>query len=261
VGASPEQTAAAAAYATSLAGGNAKMASLVQSYAQQAKEEERRKDVAAEVQNMEHAYSNDQIRHMANTGTHTDGSALSEDAHNAAMQLHLSRTNSHGIQDTLDTLGNDTKAIQAAEAAKAAGQQLSADQEALLSRKHDVAQLQKTAVETLEKTGRTPVTLSGSMRSEMKEGTMARSQEDRFIYSVNAGKISAEKVAKMDVDEMQRMADDIGRVLADPKRASEVDRAALDTVISEITKARTDPILGAKFGAQENKQLDRLIHL
>lgn len=271
VGASPEQTAAAAAYATSLAGGNAKMASLVQSYAQQAKEEERRKDVAAEVQNMEHAYSNEQIRHMANHGTYAgsqrpDGSfehgdALSEDAKNAAMQLHLSRTNSHGIQDTLDSLGTKTKAIQTAEAAKAAGQQLSADQEAALAQKHEIAQLQKTAVETLEKTSRAPVTLSGSMRSEMKEGTMARSQEDRFIYSVNAGKISAEKVAKMDVDEMQRMADDIGRVLADPQRASEVDRTALDTVVSEITKARSDPILGAKFGAQENKQLDRLVRL
>jgi hypothetical protein len=115
--------------------------------------------------------------------------------------------------------------------------------------------LQQIFVDGLNKSSHAITHVSGTDRAAMQTGTYTQSTNSAILRDIREGKIKAERVGRMDIDEMVRSVQIFRDDPAGLDRISEDNRRAY---IQTIDDAMEDPIIGAKLETRHRRVLEAM---
>lgn len=115
--------------------------------------------------------------------------------------------------------------------------------------------LQQIFADAMAKTGHQITHLSGTDKANLQTGTYTAGTTTAIIRDIAAGKIKADRVGKMDIDEMVRSLQVFRDNPADLNNINPDNRKAYVDVIDEAMK---DPIIGAKLETRHRRALEAM---
>ncbi|MDB5177654.1 MAG: hypothetical protein JWO61_37, partial [Candidatus Saccharibacteria bacterium] len=219
-------------YAQKIAGPTGS-ASLAQAYAIEAIEKEKAKDRAAEKTIFEHNGTSFQdlgkgIKDGAYTGARAE----------AAVQRYFETANSNGVQDMLEHINtvrsNPSLEGEALDHAKA---------------------LAKVTGDALANSPLKPVDLSATNLTKLRNGEAITNEAGRILTTVAEGKVNANSIGKMDIDEMRRWTSNMVQN-GDLLKTASPDK--IQATYNAIVEAENDPRINVNFGDREKKGLNDL---
>jgi len=211
------------AYATSLAGGNPGVATLVQAYGKQAVHEEDVKDVKAQRVLID-GYNIEQLLERAQD----DKATVSERA--AAIQEIAERGGHQHVQEMYDYL-------------------MTANNKNMANYDANAGEIQKLSAEALLR--RKPAGMSATNANNMKSGAMTGDGfMNEFQYRIEARKFSAEALSKMDLDDHIRIAE-----MASRNELSDEALALIQSQLLEISQSDT-----MKLSPEQTEILEKATH-
>ncbi len=115
--------------------------------------------------------------------------------------------------------------------------------------------LQQIYADAMAKTGHQVTHLSGTDKANLQTGTYRAGTEVAILRDIGTGKIKADRVGKMDIDEMVRSLQVFRDNPSELARTGEANRKAYVEVIDE---AMNDPIIGAKLETRHKRALEAM---
>ena len=229
-------------YAAKLAGGNEKMVDDIVAYAISDVEKARKED--RDVQRTIMIRENLDFKTLSTnikSGAYAGNRAKEE----AAMQRFFELSNSDGVQDMINHVGDSTLATKAMAGADGAPIDTAARAD----------YLRKMASESLTGHGLKPVDLSASSLTRLKNGQDIGSEGARIASTIGEGKTTSSHIGNMDIDEMRRwnkqMEDDPSLLINSSEEVIAATREAIEA-------AETDKRINVKFGDRERKALEEM---
>lgn len=115
--------------------------------------------------------------------------------------------------------------------------------------------LQQIFVDALNKSSHSVTHVSGTDKSAMQTGTYTQNTSSAIIRDIREGKIKAERVGRMDLDEMVRSV----QVFRDnPAGLNSISAENRRAYIQTIDDAVKDPVIGAKLEARHKRVLEAM---
>lgn len=171
--------------------------------------------------------------------------------HAAVRQLALEKGNNTSLQKMTDFMADQGMVYDAATETYTdqAGASLDDDE---VARRRD---LQQIFVDALDKSGQNVTHISGTDRSAMQTGTYSAGTKKAIFRDIATGKIKADRIGKMDIDEMMRSL----QVFRDsPGELNSIDNENRLAYLDVINTAMTDPIIGAKLETRHRRALEAM---
>jgi len=245
-------------YATSLAGGDRELTGLVKSYALQAKEEEKEKDIkAAQVLLKEQSKSMSADKYADHLRTMITSGAPEHEVRAAIRQF--------------SKVANATRVSQLTEDMAEMGAQAPGTER--------TASIQREFADTFSGDARLPSSMSKTMLSQAQNGYFSSKLADRMLADINGGyvlddngnvidqridpqtgevqvgKINKKYVSSMDVDEMK---DWRAAIDSNPNLVNRMTSEGKQSVLQSMQDAIDDPRLNIGFGPREYDNMKRI---
>ena len=107
----------------------------------------------------------------------------------------------------------------------------------------------------MSKSGHEVTHLSGTDKSALQTGTYTAGSEKAIFRDIKAGKLKADKIGKMDIDEMVRSLQVFRDNPSELRNTGDENRQAY---VKVIETAMADPIIGAKLEERHVRMLEAM---